>query len=185
MGDVMVKIEKTTTYFQEPGSENTDDVIKAVSRRVNESLKTVIVASTSGETGLKFAEAFKGKANVIAVSHEKMDHKLKEKIMKLGAVAADETFLPLHEDGMADVKNTFYSLGQGFKVAVEVMLIATERGLVKPYTDVIAVAGSGGGSDTALVVRTTKVKEMLGEDHNKKLEVREVIAMPLKKKWWE
>jgi len=50
--------------------------------------------------------------------------------------------------------------------------------------DVIAVAGSGEGCDTAIVVRATTSKEIFSRDRARKLEVREVIAMPLKKKWW-
>lgn len=182
----MVKIDKVLTYFTEPGSENTGDVIEAVARRIKEGdIKTVIVASTSGRTGVKFAEALKGKANVIAISHEKMEPKLKEKIIKLGGNAVDETHLPLHTKGIDDVRNTLYTLGQGFKVAVEVILIATDKKLIEPYKYIIGVAGSGEGSDTAIIARATTTKEILSEDSSKKLEIREVLAMPLKKKWWD
>ena len=130
----LVKVEKYVVYFTEPGPENTSDVIRAVARRVEEGdVGTVVVASTSGRTGLMFAEALKGKARVISVSHERMESEFKEKIVELGGVAADETHLPLHERGMDDVRNAFYSLGQGFKVAVEVVLIASDRRLIKPY----------------------------------------------------
>jgi hypothetical protein len=113
-----------------------------------------------------------------------MEKELKEKIIKLGGIAADETHLPLHKRGMDDVRNSFYSLGQGFKVAIEVVLIACDKKLIEPYKDVIAVAGSGEGSDTAIVARATTTKEIFSKDKTKKLEVREIIAMPLKKKWW-
>lgn len=152
----MVKLEKASIYFTEPGPENTDEVIKAVAKRVEEGdIKTVVVASTSGRTGLKFAEALKNKAKVIAVSYEKMEPELKEKIAKLGGGAADETHLLFHKRGMDDIRNAFYALGQGFKVAVEVILIASDKKLIEPYKDVIAVAGSGEGSDTAIVARST------------------------------
>jgi len=181
----LVKIEKHVVYFTEPGPENTGDVIGAVARRVGEGdVGTVVVASTSGRTGLMFAEALKGKARVIVVSHERMESEFKEKIVEFGGVAVDGTHLPLHERGMDDVRNSFYSLGQGFKVAVEVVLIASDRGLIEPYRDVIAVGGSGEGCDTAIVVRATTSKEIFSRDRARKLEVREVIAMPLKKKWW-
>jgi hypothetical protein len=178
-------MEKSVVYFAEPGPENTEEVIKAVAKRIEQGdVKTVVVASTSGRTGLKFAEALKDKAKVIAISHEKMEKELKEKIIKLGGIAADETHLPLHKRGMDDVRNSFYSLGQGFKVAIEVVLIACDKKLIEPYKDVIAVAGSGEGSDTAIVARATTTKEIFSKDKTKKLEVREIIAMPLKKKWW-
>jgi len=182
----MPKVERISTYFLEPGSANTDDVVKAVAKRVGVGdIKAVVVASTSGNTGAKFAEALKGEANVIAVSYEKMKPELKEKIVKLGGTAVDEAHLPLHEKGMDNVRNALYVLGQGFKVAIEVVLIAADKKIVKLYENVIGVAGSGDGADTAIVARATPTKEIFDKDHNKKLEVREIIAMPLKKKWWE
>jgi hypothetical protein len=182
----LVKFDKVSTYFSEPGSSNTDDVIAAVARRIEENgTRTVVVASTSGETGIKFAEALKGKAKVIDVSHEKMNPKLKDRMVKLGAVPVDETHLPLHSKGMDDFRNAFYVLGQGFKVAIEVILIAADKGLLDLHKDVIGVAGTGTGADTAIVARATATKDAFGDDSSKKLEVREILAMPLKKEWWD
>ncbi|MEM2794826.1 MAG: pyruvate kinase alpha/beta domain-containing protein, partial [Thermofilaceae archaeon] len=134
--------EKTIVYFTEPGPGDTEDVIKAVARRISEGgIDTVVVASTSGRTGVKFAEALKSKVKVIAVSHEKMNSEFKQKISELGGVAVDETHLPLHGKDMDDVREAFYALGQGFKVAVEVILIAADLGIVKHYQDVTGIGG--------------------------------------------
>jgi len=179
-------VKRLVTYFEEPGPQNTESAIEAVARRIEEGgVDTVVVASTSGRTGVKFAEALKGKAKVVAVSHERMDPQLKRKITELGGVAIDGTHLPLHEKGMDDVRNAFYTLGQGFKVAVEVILIAADKGVIELYKDVIGVGGTGEGSDTAIVARATRTKEMFSADKSKKLEIREVLAMPLKKMWWD
>jgi hypothetical protein len=182
----VVRIDKTVTYFTEPGRGNTDEVISAVARRVGEGgVGVVVVASTSGKTGLEFARALRGKASVVAVSHEKMRPDLNDGIAKLGGIALDGTHLPLHRRGADKLRNAFYTLGQGFKVAVEVILIAADKGQIKLYEDVIGVGGSGEGADTAILARATKTEEAFGEDQGKKLEVREIIAMPLKKKWWD
>ena len=181
----MVRVEKPTVYFSEPGPENTDDVIEAVAKRLESDITKVVVASTSGETGARFAEALKRKARVIAVSHEEMNRDLKERTVKMGGVAVDEIHLPLHGRGMDDVRNAFYSFGQGLKVAVEVILIAADKGLLDSGEIVIGVAGSGTGADTAIVARATKTREMFSEDSSKKLEIKEVVAMPLKKEWWD
>ncbi|MCS7119687.1 MAG: pyruvate kinase alpha/beta domain-containing protein [Nitrososphaerota archaeon] len=182
----MVKVDRVIYYFLEPGPENTEDVLKAVAKRLEVGdVKTVVVASTSGNTGAKFARALKGKAKVIAVSHEKMENRFKDEIVGLGGIAIDKTHLPLHGRGMDKVRDALYSLGQGFKVAVEVILIAADKGVIKPCEDVIGVGGSGEGSDTAIVSRSTTTKEAFGRDSSSKLEVREIIAMPLKKKWWD
>lgn len=181
----MAKIEKATVYFDKPGSENMNDVLYAVERRLKEgNVKTVVLASTSGATGVEFARALKDKAELVVVSHETMSSKNKAEIERHGAKAIDKTHLPLHGEGMDDVRKSFYSLGQGFKVAVEVILIAADKGAVKPYADVIGVGGTGRGSDTAIVARASTTKEMLGDNRDRKLEIREVLAMPLQKKWW-
>jgi len=82
------------------------------------------------------------------------------------------------------MKNTYYTLGQGFKVAVEVVVMAASERAVKSGEDVIGVGGTGEGADTALIVKAALPEDILGEDIRKRLEIREVIAMPLVKKWW-
>jgi len=174
-----------TIYFTEPGPENTDDLIEAVKKRVKEGdVKTVVVASISGSTGAKFARALKGEAQVIAISNETMDSKYKEEIIKLGGKLAENAKLLIGNAEWRSVKRVLYALGQGFKVAVQVVFMATEKGLVKPNDDVIGVAGSGTGSDTAIVAKATTSTDAFGEGENRKLEVREIIAMPLKKMWY-
>jgi len=181
----MVKVEKKVTYFRDYGLENTEDVIQAVVKRVKEGdIKTVVVASTSGATGVKFAKALEGVAEVIAVSHETMNTENKREIVRLGAKAYDDTHIPLDSKEMEAVRNSFYTLGQGFKVAVEVILIAADKVAVTLYKDVVGVGGTDRGSDTAIVARATTSKEAFGENKKKKLEIREVLAMPLKKMWW-
>ncbi len=179
-------IDRPCRYFRKPGPENTEAVIEAVARRLEgERIRWVVVASTSGKTGVRFAEALKGKADVVAVSHERMRSKLKEEIGRLGGIALDETHLPLHKRGMDKIRNTLYTLGQGFKVAVEVILIAADEEIIKPREDVIGVGGTGRGADTAIVAKATTTKDILGADPKDRLEIREIIAMPVKKKWWE
>jgi hypothetical protein len=85
---------------------------------------------------------------------------------------------------MDDVRKSFYAFGQGFKVAIEVILIAADKGEISLYEDVIGVGGTGRGTDTAIIARATTSKEIFTEDHSKKLEIREILAMPLKKHWW-
>ncbi len=178
--------ERVVKYFAKPGPENTDGVVKAVVKRiVSNGIKRVVVASTSGRTGLKFAEALRGKANLIVVSHESVDSELKEKIVKLGGTVVDNAHLPLHGKGMDRVRDSFYTLGQGFKVAVEVILIAADKNLVKRYEDVIGVGGSGEGADTAIIARATPTGEIFSRNKSKRLEVKEILAIPLRKKWWD
>ncbi|KYK38257.1 MAG: hypothetical protein AYK18_17550 [Theionarchaea archaeon DG-70] len=179
-------IERKVEYFTNYGSQNTEKTIEAVKTRVEkDSIKTVVVASTSGETGVKFLKALKGIVDVICVSHKRMNPMYKQEITELGGKAVDETHLPLHTEGMDDVRESFRMFGQGFKVAVEVILIAADKGQVTPYEDVLGVGGTARGSDTAIVARATTTEEIFDGDESKKLEIREILAMPLKKKWWK
>ncbi len=53
-------MKKSITYFEESGVQNTDDVIALVETRLREGdIKNVVVASSSGKTGLKLSEYIK------------------------------------------------------------------------------------------------------------------------------
>jgi hypothetical protein len=65
------------------------------------------------------------------------------------------------------------------------MLMAVQAGYVEPNEDVLAVAGYGGGADTAIVVKACFPETLFSSDPQKRLEVREILAMARKKKWWK
>lgn len=177
----MRKIE----YFTNYGSQNTERIIEIVQERLKKNdIKTVVVASTSGETGVKFSKALKSQTNIIVVSHKEMHQNFKQQIIELGGKAVDKTHLALHLEGMDDIRETYRTFGQGFKVAVEIILIATDKGELHLYEDIISVGGTARGADTAIIARATPTKELFVKDDVKRFEIREVLAMPLKKKWW-
>jgi len=59
------------------------------------------------------------------------------------------------------------------KVAVEVALMAADAGLISVVGDVIAIAGTDRGADTAIVVRPSYTRKFLD------LKIKEIIAKPL------
>ncbi len=61
---------------------------------------------------------------------------------------------------------------EGLKVAVEIMMMATDAGLIPEGEDVIAVAGTGRGADTAIILRSAYTRNFLT------LKIREIVAMP-------
>ena len=64
----MGKIVREDYYFDKSGPQNTADVVRAVSKRVElTKIRKVVVASTTGVTALKFAKALKKKAKVYCV----------------------------------------------------------------------------------------------------------------------
>jgi hypothetical protein len=69
--------------------------------------------------------------------------------------------------------NLLRILGQGMKVCVEIIMMATDGGCIEQGEKVIAVAGSGAGADTAVVASaapSTKIKA---------LRIHEIICKPL------
>ena len=62
-------MEGKIVYFPQPGSQNTDEVFRLAKLRAKElGIKSILVASTTGDTAVKAVEAFKG-VRVVAVSH--------------------------------------------------------------------------------------------------------------------
>jgi hypothetical protein len=181
-----LKVVRRDVYFDEPGALNTDFVVEAVVDRVRETgIRSVVVASSSGKTALKFAKALRGEAKVCSISYETVNPKIRKELEDLGVAILEEAPCVLSTAETETVRNAFYSLGQGFKVAIECVLIAVDKGVLKPHKDCIAVAGTREGADTAIICKATSLKQMFGKDVDKRLEIREIIAMPKRKKWWE
>ena len=66
----MVKVvRRHVCYFDEPGKQNTELVIEAVSQRLEAGAnKNIVVASTSSETAAKFARTLKAKTDLLYVA---------------------------------------------------------------------------------------------------------------------
>ena len=205
----MAKVmKKQVYYFDEPGEQNTELVIEAVSQWLEGGeIKKVVVASTSGETAAKFARTLKDKAELLCVSEAPYRREWGEQwpcfkrefrleLQKMGITIIDRAPYIFHESVLEAarwpfvspemlVKETLYCFGQGMKVAVEVALAGVSGGYITPYEEVISVGGSGEGADTAIVLRATYPACLFDKDPAKRLEIREIIAMPISKKWWE
>jgi len=185
------KIEKIT-YFDAPGPQNTDEVIRLAKERADAlGIKDVVVASTTGETGVKASEVFKG-FNLVIVSHaighvspgsQEMLEKNKERILASGAKlltcimaftgierAVKKTFgttLPVEL-----ISSALKLFGNGTEACVEITVMAADAGLIPIDREVIAIAGTGTGADTALVVKPANSTYFF--DFN----VMEIIAKP-------
>ena len=205
----MMEVMKREVYFfPEPGEGNTELVVEAVARRVESGdVKTVLVASNSGLTAAKLGRALKGKAKVFCVTEAPsrresgnpwptLEEGYRSELQELGVGVIEEAAFAFHDTLLDEsgwdmpspgalVRETLYAFGQGLKVAVEVVLMAVDSGRIEPCQDVIGVGGSGEGADTAIVVRATYPTTVFARDSKKRLEVREIIAMPLAKKWWD
>lgn len=170
-----MKIVRDILYLK-PGAKSTVHLIRTVAERVKESgIASVVVASTKGKSALRLAEALKGAAKVVSVTEFTYDGDVKKGMKKLGVTAVERADLPIQDRrGMRDALLFF---GPGVKAALEVAAIAAEKEVAQGK--VIAVAGSRGGLDTALVVRPAPPSDFSSPDPARRMAVLEIIAMPL------
>ena len=73
--------------------------------------------------------------------------------------------------------------GYGLKTAVEGILMATNSGYLPPSVEVVSVAGTGNGADTAIVARSPYSLCMFSSDYNKRFQILEILAMLRVKVW--
>jgi uncharacterized protein len=69
------------------------------------------------------------------------------------------------------IADTLRMFGQGVKVAVEIVAMASDANLL-PVADVIAVAGTGRGADTCILVAANSSNLFFD------IKVREILAKP-------
>ena len=186
-------VEQKTVYFDTPGRENTDAVLRIVRKRAEElGIKTVLVASTVGETAVKAVDFLKG-LKVIVVTHahglrepdtQEFTEENRRMVESQGGVVLTATHAFAGLDRamrrrfnmylLGDiVASTLRIFGEGMKVTCEISLMAADAGLVRSDEDIISIAGTGRGADTAIVLRpvntgdffSLKVKEILCKPH--------------------
>jgi len=187
-------MERRVLYFDKPGRDNTDACLEVVSGILDEGrVRDIVVASTTGETGLKFAGRFAGKGlNVVVVTHShgfkepdntEMDFETREKIGKAGGrvytgtmiTHSLETALAARFSGSYPtliVAQTLRRFGEGPKVCCEIAMMAVDAGLIPEGKEVITVAGTARGADTVMIVRSAASKRFLD------LRVLEILAKP-------
>jgi hypothetical protein len=185
--------ETPVRYFRRPGPRNTEPTLESVRRRAIElNIRTVLVASCSGETAFKALELLGTQINIVVVSHvtgflepnqQEMPDQVRQELIDRGVavLTCQHAFGGVGrgvrkklgayqvDEIIAYALRTF---GHGTKVAIELALMAADAGLVRTDEDVISVGGSGKGVDTALVLRPANSADFLD------LVVKEVICKP-------
>jgi len=188
----MSVVERKVTYFNEAGKHNTDALLRIVKEYVEkEGIRNVVVASTTGETGAKASKIFKG-CNIVIVTHcfgfrEPGKIELKDEYRREILANGTKIFTGVHALSSVErairkdfgtiqplelIANTLRLIGEGTKVCVEITLMAADAGLIPVDKDVIAVAGTGRGADTALRIQPANAGRFFN------LKIREVIAKP-------
>lgn len=192
-------ITKQTVYFEKCGVENTDNIIDIVYGRLKEGdIKSVVVASSKGATGLKFARKMAHETNLVIVSSHPGKSKpgvwnfnpdiLKE-VSALGAQVVRHTHVLSGIDrsisgkfsGVSKVEFLAECLrclfGTGIKVGIECVVMAADSGLI-PIEKTIAVGGTaagGRGADAAIVALPAHANNFFD------LRVLEILAKPFRR----
>lgn len=185
-------MESKTVYFEKPGRENTDAVLDIAKQRAEElGIKTIVVATTNGDTAVKAMEIFSG-LKVVAVTHvtgfrEPNIQECTEENRRLVESKGGVVLTAAHAFGGISramrnkfntyvtgdiVSNTLYIFGQGMKVACEIALMASDNGSVRTDEEIISIGGTGRGADTAVVLTPVNTRDFFD------LKVKEILCKP-------
>jgi hypothetical protein len=187
-------IQETITYFEEPGTANTEVTLDlAIARARARGIKKIILASTRGETAKTMAGKLANSGiTMVVVPHQygfmasgqRFTRELAAELEGQGHVVHFGTML-FHTERfygveapktLADLLRAFC---QGMKVVVEITLMAADGGKVEIGEDVVVVAGTGRGADTAVVAAAST------STHFKDFHITEIICKPLRTKHLE
>ena len=185
-------MELKTVYFENPGSENTEAVLGIAKRRAEElGIKTILVASTTGDTVAKAMEAFSG-FKIIAVTHvtgyrapntQEFTDENRGIVKNKGGTILTTTQAfsgvsravrnKFHSYVIEDIiANTLRIFGEGMKVVCEIAMMAVDSGLVRTDEDVIAIGGRHRGADTVVVLRPVNTRNFFD------IKVKEILCKP-------
>jgi len=169
-----MSVERKVLYLK-PGAKATAGLIEAVSERGREGdVKIVVVASTKGNSAIKLGEALMDVADVISVTEFTYSDDVKKTMKKLKIKPVERAELPIQD--RREMREALMFFGAGVKASLEAASVAAEKGLVDG--NVIAVAGSRGGLDTALLVKPSHPDDFANPDPSKRMAVLEVLALP-------
>lgn len=202
-------MEAKIVYFEKLGKRNTDETLLRARQRANElGIRKMLVASSSGDTGAKAVNVFKG-LEVVVVTHSIGDiipntSRFTEENRKFldshGAITLRTTDPivgiseslgggPFHGTGSHKstkvsvparlgsspgelIATTLGMFCRGMKVACSITMMAADAGLARTDEDVISIAGTRAGADTAIVIRPSNTHRFYN------LRINQVICKP-------
>ena len=186
--------ESTVHYFDEKGPINTEKTLEiALACCRDRGISKIVIASSSGETALKLHQKAGSAVEIIAVTYgagsrftseverfKENEEALAGKGIRfvrglLALSGVERSFEGKYKSGFLPlniVADTLRMFSQGVKVCVEIAVMAAEHGFISPAEDVVVVAGSGHGADTALVMRPAFATNLF------ETKIRALLCMP-------
>lgn len=179
-------------YFDKAGPQNTDQALQiAFDQAKKRNIKNIVIASTRGNTALKALKFLKnGDFNLVVVTHNagfrepgivEFKESARQALEEAGVSVLTAT-MPTRTLGRA-IKNklgfsqediacaSWRMFCQGAKVCIEIAAMACDAGLIPPG-DTIAVAGTGRGADTVLLI------DSKSSNNTFEMKIREILAKP-------
>jgi hypothetical protein len=187
----MTETPVQSVYFTRPGPENTARTLQIAKTRADQlKIKTILVATTTGATGVEAARICG--PQVVAVSHcegfhmpntQELTQENADKIREAGGVVltCQHAFggvgravrRKLNTYELEEIiAYTLRTFGEGTKVAIEIAIMAADAGQVRVGEPAISIGGTGRGADTALVLVPANVQNFFD------LRVLEVLCKP-------
>lgn len=174
------------TYFEEAGP-HTEEVFACVDRALaEEGIQKIVLASTRGDTARYALEHYRAQAMQLVIVPHQYGFGPGQRFPQALVAEAQAAGHAVHFGTMLFHTGTLYGVeaprvvadflrcfGQGFKVAIEILLMAGDAGLVSTGEKVIAVAGTGRGADTALVAKGATSQNF------KALHISRILCKPL------
>ncbi|MBC8532145.1 pyruvate kinase alpha/beta domain-containing protein [Gehongia tenuis] len=177
-------------YFEKAGSMNTEKTLElACQAAKDKNIHHIVVASTTGQTALRFTgmdenivcvtlvNGFKNKGENMMPSEQRV--RLKEMGIKVltasHALSGVEGGISRKFSGIYPaemIANTLYMFGQGVKVCVEIAIMALDAGLIPYGEKIVAIAGTGHGADTAMILTPAHAADIFS------FKINEIICKP-------
>jgi hypothetical protein len=187
-----VRTEWKTVYFEKAGIGNTEETLMLAKARADElGIRNIVVASSSGGTGVAALEVFKGfnlvvvtsvagysKPNQIRILEEN-----RKAIEANGAAvltaahafgglgrAINKRFGAIQVDEI--IAHVLRLFSEGIKVGCEIACMAVDAGHFNTDEEAVAIGGEGGGADTAIVLKPSNTHTFF------ETRIREIICKP-------
>lgn len=192
--------EKKIWYFPQSGPDNTLATLDIALQRAKElGVKHIVVASRSGDTVLSLeskAREVNYSGNLVMVTYhagfcggdsasftpsrrEELEKKGVKIVMSSHALSGVSRSFRQKFGGVSIpeiVAESYRRISQGFKVAVEVAIMAADSGAIPTTEDVISMGGNSKGVDTAILLRAAHQNSFFD------LKIREILCLPREEK---
>jgi len=166
-------------YFDRPGRANTQRTLSIAQARADElGIRSIVVATTVGETGVTAAQMFAG-CNLVVVTHSNGFkgpdvQELTDANLAAIEAAGGKILTCMHVFGGVGravrrkldtyqvdeiIAFTLRTFGEGMKVVMEITAMAADAGLIRCDEEIIAIGGTGRGADTGAVIKPAHAQD--------------------------